>query len=412
MMRDPRIAARSLLAARASRKDVRAAQERQLSELLRRTAATNDRYACLWQTAGIAPGRLPGVEDLWTLPTVRKGDLRGAWDPQTPGMRTSSTSGTSGEPFIILHDPASATYLDAVWIRSHMAYGLRPWHTTAYFRTQPAKVTLTERLGLFRAHYLDIHGAADAILEGLRSTRPDCIGGYPSHLADVVNRLPAEQLRALGVRWVTCGAETLDAGLRREISEAFGATVVNLYGSAEFGCLAVECRVGRLHVNEDSVLIEVLDGDHLVAPGEMGELVVTGLWSAAAPLIRYRTGDYGAISAAPCPCGSPFATLEQLRGRGGASVVTPDGKHHTGAWLCRGLRDLPHLRRYQIIQEAADHVLVKVITAPGFEEQTRLAAQSAVADELGDGMTVTAAIVRDIPPTPGGKMLDIVELVS
>ena len=71
--------------------------------------------------------------------------------------------------------------------------------------------------------------------------------------------------------------------------------------------VATECLTARdgLHVNEDHFIVEVIDPEdgRPVAPGADGELVFTTLTKEALPLIRYRTGDLGAITLEPCRCG-------------------------------------------------------------------------------------------------------------
>jgi phenylacetate-CoA ligase len=83
--------------------------------------------------------------------------------------------------------------------------------------------------------------------------------------------------------------------------------------------VATECLTARdgLHVNEDHFIVEVIDPetDRPVPPGTTGELVFTTLTKEALPLIRYRTGDLGAVTQEPCVCGRTTARLVQLGGR-------------------------------------------------------------------------------------------------
>ena len=61
-------------------------------------------------------------------------------------------------------------------------------------------------------------------------------------------------------------------------------------------------------------MIDPADGT-AVPPGTDGELVFTTLTKEALPLIRYRTGDLGAVIDEPCVCGRTTARLDRLRGR-------------------------------------------------------------------------------------------------
>ncbi len=85
---------------------------------------------------------------------------------------------------------------------------------------------------------------------------------------------------------------------RALIGEVFGAPVANEFGSRDIGFTAHETPQGQMLLMSESIILEVLDdAGQPVAPGEMGEAVMTGLCSDAQPFIRYRTGDMVRMSA-------------------------------------------------------------------------------------------------------------------
>ena len=123
------------------------------------------------------------------------------------------------------------------------------------------------------------------------------------------------------------GGEPWTEALRTEIDRTLGISSVNFYGLSEM-CgpgVATECLTARegLHVGEDHFIVEVIDPETLapVAPGSEGELVFTTLTKEALPLIRYRTGDLGAITEEPCRCGRTTARLSKLGGRRDDMVI-------------------------------------------------------------------------------------------
>lgn len=99
------------------------------------------------------------------------------------------------------------------------------------------------------------------------------------------------------------------AGVRARIAEAWGgAQVFDHHGMTEVGPVTYpNPRLpGVLHVIESSYLAEVIaEGSgpgpeaSEVAPGELGELVLTTLKRVGSPLLRYRTGDLVRRSARP-----------------------------------------------------------------------------------------------------------------
>jgi len=129
--------------------------------------------------------------------------------------------------------------------------------------------------------------------------------------------------------------------LRSVVQEAFGAKVVEFYSSKEGGAMAQRCPVGPgLHVNAESVLLEVVDDKgRPVPPGQPGRAVITPFGSTAMPLIRYDQGDI-VVAGGACSCGRCLPTIEAISGRERAAFSHPDGR--------KLLRDLP-FEAYKLI---------------------------------------------------------------
>jgi len=83
--------------------------------------------------------------------------------------------------------------------------------------------------------------------------------------------------------------------------------------------VAVECIEAKqgLHLFEDHFLPEVINPADLspVAPGGLGELVITTITKEAVPLLRYRTRDITSLNYAPCKCGRTIARISRFQGR-------------------------------------------------------------------------------------------------
>ena len=73
----------------------------------------------------------------------------------------------------------------------------------------------------------------------------------------------------------------------------------------------------RDRIVDEGVLLEVVrpgTGDP-VAPGEVGEVVVTTLFNADYPLVRFGTGDLSALLPGTSPCGRTNARIKGWLGR-------------------------------------------------------------------------------------------------
>lgn len=116
--------------------------------------------------------------------------------------------------------------------------------------------------------------------------------GFPSYIEKVATQAD------LALDTLICAGEPLIyyPERREEIREAVGGaeTVVDVYGLAEAGTVAAEDdSEDGMHVFDEEYLLEVIDPEsgEAVAPGEIGEVVLTSLHQEATPIVRFRTGD-------------------------------------------------------------------------------------------------------------------------
>ncbi|MGQ9633624.1 MAG: hypothetical protein ACUVXB_05200, partial [Bryobacteraceae bacterium] len=99
-------------------------------------------------------------------------------------------------------------------------------------------------------------------------------------------------------------------------------------------------------------------------------------------------------------------TLEKVLGRIIDRFTLPDGsKLHPYHLLWPLVKNAPWLRRYQLIQEAVDRVVLKVQALDGAEPRpddlSRL--QAGLQAPLGSGVTLELEFVNELPPAGSGK---------
>jgi len=96
-----------------------------------------------------------------------------------------------------------------------------------------------------------------------------------------------------------------------------GIAGYQVYASADLGSIAYETAAREGLVVDEGVLIEIVrpgTGDP-VAPGEVGEVVVTSLFNTDYPLIRFGTGDLSAAMPGRSPCGRTNLRIKGWMGR-------------------------------------------------------------------------------------------------
>ena len=132
----------------------------------------------------------------------------------------------------------------------------------------------------------------DQIVERLNAIAAPMLYGYPSMLARLAAERRAGRLR-VRPQMVVSTSETLRLETRGDIAEAFGAPVVDTFGSTE-GLVGHSAPGGSvLAFNSDVCIVELVDAEHRpVADGvPSAKIVVTNLANRLQPLIRYEIGD-------------------------------------------------------------------------------------------------------------------------
>jgi phenylacetate-CoA ligase len=152
-------------------------------------------------------------------------------------------------------------------------------------------------------------------------------------------------------------------------------------------------------------VVEVLGEDgRPVEAGERGEVVLTSLHSLAMPFIRYRIGDVVTQGAAVgCACGSPFGTIGRVQGRMLDFFRLPSGRLVHPYEIVAKLQEDGWVGQYQVVQEAADRIVVLVAPGPAFSPEKAAAFEARAAAVVGPEATVRAEVVERIEPAPGGK---------
>jgi phenylacetate-CoA ligase len=174
--------------------------------------------------------------------------------------------------------------------------------------------------------------------------------------------------------------------------------------------LATECEEGNLHLNIDFGWVEILKDDGtLAATDEIGEIVATGLLNEVQPLIRYRIGDYGAISSQPCACGRSLPVLKELVGRLEDTVIGSDGRELVrfhGIFV-----GLPNIREGQLIQETLTDFTVKIVPTEQYGKTDEAIIRKRFNERLGD-VKLTVDLVKNIPRTERGKFRAVISKVK
>jgi len=242
--------------------------------------------------------------------------------------------------------------------------------------------------------------------------RPRLITGYTSAMYLMSRYIKDNGLEVYSPKGIVCSAETLRDDQRQTIESVFRCPVLNRYGCREVGNIAQECsQQNGLHINSEHVIVEVVDDQgRPCPPGEMGEIVLTGLNNHTFPFIRYKVGDIGALTDRECPCGRGLPMLDYVKGRVWDVIVGANGNRLVGTfWLIEGVKGI---RQYQVIQREYGCLTVKLVAGPRFGEEEKDELRRRVRENCGEEMKLDIDIVDEIPLSESGKHRFIISHVS
>ncbi len=200
----------------------------------------------------------------------------------------------------------------------------------------------------------------------LTDLSPQLLTGDPITFAALLTRAPAVRPRAL-----LTTAVAMSARLRSLLVEHFGCPVVDWYSLTETGPIGFRCPQSgagapeAFHVVTHDLHVEALDvAGAPVADGQRGEITVTGGRNPFVPLLRYRTGDWGRLLRAPCPCGDPGLRIVDLEGRAPVVFAAHDGALVNPVDLAKTLRRFP-LVCHELDQASDRRLTLRIRPVPG-----------------------------------------------
>ncbi len=358
---------------------------------------SNEFYRKKFAEAGITPDDIQSLDDVRKLPFTTKQDLRDTYPfgmacvPLKDCVRLHSSSGTTGNPTVILHTQNDLDEWANQVARNLWMVGLRP---DDVFQNSSGYGMFTGGLGFQygaeRLGMLTVPAAAGNSLRQIKfikdfgTTAIHAVPSYVTRLYEVMKEEGVDPRRDTKLKVLAIGAEPHSEEQRQRIENMMGVKAYNSFGMSEM-CgpgVGFECpEQNGLHFWEDYYIVEIVNPETLepVPDGEIGELVLTTLCREAMPLLRYRTRDLTRVLGRSCPCGRNHIRIDRMRGRSDDMMVL------------RGVNIFPIQIEKILMQfpELASNYLITLTT-----------------DEENDNMTVEVELAQ---PTDDYKQLQNLE---
>ena len=373
---------------------------------------------------------LINLDNLRDIPIVESEDIRrGAQDFVNSerlklGYDIGHTSGTSGSPILVKYDSESMQHNLAFRSRLYRWAGITGKEKSARFSGKPImgvhngppywRYNMPENQLLFSVYHLDGNSLSD-YYEALIRHKIVYLDGYVSALFAIAKWINDHGQSSSWRPWVIITtAEMLMDFQREEIEKAFGCRVFNFYSSSEGAPFITQCPAGRMHLNPESGIVELLRlDDEYAEPGEEARMVVTSFFQRTMPLIRYSIGDTATLAEdQACPCGRQMPVIKHIGGRESDTLYSTE-RGPVGSTAASTIHNaIPwRIMASQIEQVDIDSFVFRYISnGEALNEAERTTILEEFHKRLGNSIEVTVELVDAIPKGPNGKSRLIISL--
>lgn len=327
-------------------------------------------------------------------------------------LKKMRTSGSTGTPFISYQNTEKRKRVLAELIYYNEKLGYHVGKNIIFLRSFSNKneilkkpIRLMQNQTLISVKELD-----DNTIEKLLSRIEKKANNYPL-LMSYASTLDAfrdyfkktKRKYNFNVAGIVSGAEMLYNETREEMEKNFNCKCISRYSNQENGVLGQDyIENNTFLINEAHYFIEVfkLNENSLAEPGEIGRIVVTDLYNFAMPMIRYDTGDIGAIKYIDVE-GVKKKAIYNFGGRKIDMVYKADGTILSPHKISVTFWSIPNIRQFQFIQVGPKNYEVILNVEPNFNQESNV--EKKLRELLGDSALIRFIYTDDIPTLSSGK---------
>ena len=313
-----------------SHKERSAKQDETLTSMVKLGYKKSAAFKKILDRHKINPAKIKTRENLEILPVTSREKLvememanapyAGLKNPSIPIDRIFTSPGPVYEPHL--------SETDYLWARAFFAAGIGPGDIALNaFSYHLVAAGLTFHNGLRKVGATVVPSGTSSSqvqVQLIKDLKVTAYVGTPSFLMSIITK--AQEMgfnfkKDFRVKKACFAAEPLLPSLRQAFEKEYGIDTYQMYGATEVGDVAYECsQKAGWHICEETI-VEIVDpatGKN-VAPGELGEIVVTRLNNIFF-LTRFGTGDLSRLITGKCSCGRTSYRLAGIAGRVGDAV--------------------------------------------------------------------------------------------
>ena len=269
--------------------------------------------------AGLPDVVVTSLADLAKFPVLRKSDLGGWQKAQPPfgGLHVANMTHVFQSPGPI-YEPGGSSHDWWRFGRFLHACGIGPGDIVQNcfgYHLTPAGTMFENGARAVGAAVLPAGtGQTELQVRAAADIGTTAYAGTPDYLKVIL-----EKADEMGVTLQITKAAVSGGALFPQLRQYYadrGITCLQCYATADLGHVAYETAPGEGMIVDEGVIVEIVTpgtGDP-VAPGDVGEVVVTSL-NPDYPLIRFATGDMSAAMPGTSPCGRSNLRIKGWMGR-------------------------------------------------------------------------------------------------
>lgn len=224
------------------------------------------------------------------------------------GVTVGLSTGTSGNKGLFLAGEKERARWAAAVIHRVIGISWR-FRTVAFFLRANSKLYESANSRWLRFNYFDLMEDHDANFKRLVALKAEILVAQPSALLKMAESYIRYGM-VPGFKKVISVAEVLEDTDRKHLQHVFGVPLDEVYQCTE-GFLACSCKCGKLHFNEDFLIIEK---EYVDKERTRYNPVITDLYRKTQPIVRYKLDDI-LLEGGRCACGNQFEVIEKIEGR-------------------------------------------------------------------------------------------------
>lgn len=400
-------------------REIRLSQEDYFSDsaIQNRAANLNTLLSHALDTVPFYKNSNGAATDLKSFPIINKTIIRENFDAfgsskfKDADIHKVTTSGSTGTPFTILQDKGKRDRNAADTIYFGKKAGYEIGYKLCYLRLWDEQylksniVSKAQNISMVSVDNLNDKRIAKLIGDIREDRSTIGILGYSSAVQSICKYLDSIESQPIGgnVKSVITIAEELNDYTRESVKKYFNVLPLSRYSNSENGILAQEYwEDGKRYfeINWSSYYIEILDlyKDIPVKNGEIGRIVVTDFFNYSMPMIRYDTGDVGAVEMDD----KGKLYFSKIEGRK-MDIFTNTKGEHLSSHLIHLILEHKEVEQFQFIQETPTEYIIKIKLLDPLSPVDERKVVGQYKKYFGEDAVIKVEFVKDIPALNSGK---------